>query len=659
MISRHARILLMMVVLLVSLSLCGSAAPIPESWSNPPSAADLGLAEFNEAPSLRELVEKGELPPVADRLPVIEDILVIEPVEEIGVYGGSAVSFDINPNSYASISHPRIPFMFYTDKSASTVIGDIARNYELKNNNTELIIYLRKGLKWSDGYPFTVDDILFWWNDEVNNEDINHWAQSYWTIRGEKADFQKIDDYTLKIVFPQPNPTILSVINYWPTQQGFFFDPAHYMKQFHKKYNPDIVGVAKDKGYETWVQYFEYMKEVGPGQQNPELPVVGPWMLEKRDSTQKVFVRNPYYYAVDPEGNQLPYLDRLVLKIVSELEVGRLDALQGDIDFTSSLEVTDYAMYKKNEAQGNYRIYNWRNNEASTVAFAFNQNCPDAVKAGIFQDVRFRRAMSLAINREEINQFLYMGMAVPSQVTVDPNTSYYEEWWAESYADYDPKAARQLLDEMGLKKDQDGFYLRPDGKALSVDLFARAEYMPVCELVKTYWEDVGVKVNLKTIARELYETRVQASQHDVGVWPVDRMLELRVYSRGTSKYEMGTTSEFGYAIEWDRWYKHKMWEDMGRQGEEPPAGIKPPEEIIELLETMEAWYLAGSDEEYRGLGKKIWSFHAENLYIIGTVARPMQPVLIHNSLCNVAEEAPLSDATSFWKIVYPVQWFKK
>lgn len=662
---RKHKVLSLTLILLLALAQIAIGASFPESWSRNNTAADFGITEFNQAPMLDELVAEGILPPVEERLPVAEDIMVVEPVEEIGIYGGTAVTVAVGPNAWSDASHARIPFMFFTDQNASEILGDIAKDYALENDNRELTIFLREGLKWSDGHPFTVDDIMFWWDDQVNDPEINNPGQSHWIVAGKKPEFIKVDDYTLQIIFPVPNPTIQSIINYWPTQQGNFFDPAHYMKQFHKKYNPAVVEEAAAKGFETWVQYFEHMKDAGPGQQNVELPVLGPWVMEERTTTQKAYVRNPYYYAVDTAGNQLPYLDRWVCRIVSDIEVARLDALQGNIDFSGRiLTSTEFPMYKTNEATGNYRVLNWRSNISATEAFSFNLNHPDEVKREIFQDVRFRRAMSLAINRDEINEFAYLGLAEPTQVTVDSGASYFEDWWGEAYAEYDPETAEQLLDEMGLAKGRDGFRLRPDGRTLSIDFqFPNPDEigMPglalVAELVKDYWEAVGVKVNLRTIAAELFVNRVAAGDVDLGICRADRTSEIRIYTTGKSRFDFD--DEFmGYAVEWAQWKNWQNWNDGGRVGAEPPQGEEPPADVIKHLENLDQWYQVSSDEEYTALAKEIWDFYADKIYLIGTVARPLSPVIINNDLRNVVDQAPFSDDTSWWKLVHPEQWYK-
>lgn len=656
---KFKRVYYFTVLLVFILTICVSAGQIPESWSNPKTAAELGITEFNEAPMLKELVEKGELPPVEERLPVPEDLMVIEPVDRVGEYGGTVTSVAIGPSSWADGSC-YLPWMFFVDQTVSNVVPDVAKSYEFTNDNKELIIHLRKGLRWSDGHPFTVEDILFWWNDVANDPEVNHWTVWSWRLDGINPEFEKIDDYTLKITFPKPNPTIIkAVLSWWRTQQDFFYSPAHHLKQFHAKYNPDVHQVAEEAGYGSWVQFFNDKKAVGPGQQNLDLPVLGPWVLKERTSTEKVFVRNPYYFVVDTEGNQLPYVDKWVIKIKSDAEVAKLDAIQGNLDFAGRiLSANELPMYKQNESVGDYKVYPWESTVSAQIGLAFNVTHPDPEKREIFGDVRFRRAMSLVINRDEINEFAYRGLATPAQATVNPGVPYFEEWWAETYAEYDPERANKILDEMGLERGSDGFRVTPMGRTLIIDMQiptpgsvgGTAQLGTVAELIKAYWEEVGVKVNLKTISRELYQERVDSGVHDVGVWPINTTRDFSAFAFDDD----GTR----YAVEWQQWEVHRVWEETGREGEEPPAGIKPPQHAIEQLERLEAYKSATSEEEMYRIAKEIWNYYAEQLYIIGTVARPVTPVIVSNDLINVPEKAPFSDPSGWWKIAHPEQWFK-
>lgn len=634
----------------------------PEYWAESQTADQQGVKEFHQSPMLDEAVKNGELPPVEERLP--KNPVVRKPYQEIGQYGGTARVASTSPNAYCDITHMRIPNLFTSDTSVTKVISEVAESFELSDDAKKLTVRLREGLKWSDGHPFTTEDIRFWWEDEVLDKDISVWSKGFWILEGKLPEFKVIDKYAVEFTFPKSFQPVKGMLNYWIVQQLNFFDPAHYMKKFHKKYNPDVEKLAKEEGYDNWLQLFYARRDIEPSQKYPETPVLGAWMLESRSSTKKVYVRNPYYWAVDTEGNQLPYIDRLEVNIFSDQEIAVLDAMQGNLDFAGFiLSPSDFAMYKANEDKGDYSVFAWRSANASQATYAFNLNHPDEAKREIFQDVRFRRAMSLAINREEINQFVYQGLATPSQVTVLPGTSYYEDWWATSYADYDPDQANQLLDEMGLKKGSDGFRRRPDGEILTIALSAPSAgeagnpgLDETNDLIAQYWNEVGVKTEFQIVSRELYHTRTSTGQHDVGVFHADRMQELRAYIPGATKFEM--SAELDYANEWAAWHSWKLWNENGQIGNEPSSkGWEPPQDVKDYFTLLDSWYAAQTNEEYKEIAKELWSFHAENLWLIGTVARPLSPVIISNRLHNVPEQLPFSDGTSWWRIAKPAQWY--
>lgn len=656
---KRKKIKVLLILALVSLlSFTMIASSVPESWSNPKSAEDVGITEFNESPMLKELVEQGELESVEERLPQSEAIQVIEPVEGVGEYGGTLTSAAVGPTSWAD-GHYMMPQMFGIAQDQS-VYPQIAKDYELLNNNKELIIYLREGLKWSDGHPFTTDDIMFWWNDMAMNEDINHWTVGNWSLDGIRPEIEQIDEYTIKFTFPEPNPTIVkSALSWWQSMQGYFFMPAHYMKQFHLEYNSDVKETADEEGFDSWVNYFEHMGTYGAGQQNPDLPVLAPWVMESRDTNKIVYVRNPYYYGVDTEGNQLPYIDRWEIKIMSEVEVAKVDALQGNLDIAGRILTTEeFPLYKQNEEKGDYKVHPWQSSVNSQIAFGFNVNNPDEEKSEIYGDVRFRRAISLAVNRDEINEFAFRGLAEPMQVTASPGESYYQEEWAESYAEFDPEKANELLDEMGLEKGRDGFRRMPSGETLVIDfqfptpgsVGGTAQLGKVAELLKDYWEEVGVKTKLKVISRELYEQRIDGASHDVGIWPVNVV-------RRPSALDPRDES-LGVAIKWNEWVEWQDWDKRGRDGEEPAKGIEPPEEVKELFNMLDDRLVAETEEEFYELNKKIYDFYADQLYIIGTVARPLAPVIVSNDLHNLPEQAVFDDPTGWWNITLPQQWYK-
>ncbi|TDO93896.1 peptide/nickel transport system substrate-binding protein [Halanaerobium saccharolyticum] len=657
---KSKKVVFSLVVMIIALmTVTVGAAKIPDSWSDPQTAAEAGITEFNQSPILDKKVESGELPPVEERLPVPEDLQVIEPVEEVGQYGGKVVSTAIGPSTESDGTVMR-PWMFQLDKSMANAVPDIAKSFELTNEAKTLTIHLREGLKWSDGHPFTTEDIIFWWEDVAMHEEVNHWTQWNWKMDGVAPEFTAVDDYTLKIEFPRSNPTIVdTTLTWWRSQQSFFFSPKHYLKQFHADYNPEVEEIAEEKGFGNWVQYFTNKMQVGPVQTNTELPTMGAWVLEDINSSRKTFVRNPYYYKVDTEGNQLPYVDEWEITIKSDAEVAKVDALQGNIDFAARiLTPSEFPMYKQNEEVGNYTTYAYNNPVQAQIGLTFNVNHPEEAKRKVYSNKKFRQAMSVALNRNEINAFAYRGLAEPAQATAKPGAPYFKEEWLDYYAQYDTELAKELLNEIGLdEKDGEGFRVLPNGETLIIDLEipapgsvgGTAQLGQVAELVKAYWEAVGVKVNLKTLSRELYQQRADAGEHDVGVWPVNVTRDINAFGFDSD----GTR----YATKWAQWDTWRMWDETGRKGEEPLKGIEPPEHAKEQLRRIHEYSSAPSQEAMNKMLGDIWQYYMDQTYVIGTVARPMAPAIVADTLHNVPETAPYSNATGAWQITKPEQWF--
>ncbi len=636
----------------------------PAAWDRALTSEEYGITAFSESPLLALLVAEGKLPPVQERLP--KNPLVIEPFEKIGQYGGTLTVASTSVNAYNDITHLRIPNLFRDNPGVSEVIPDIAESFALLDGNSRLVISLREGLKWSDGHPFTAEDIMYWYEYEVLHDDISVWARSFWLVDGEFPLFTKIDDYTVEIQFAAPFRPTMGLLNHWTSQQSNFFSPAHYMKQYHIAFNEleELNELAKEFGYDTWQAHYYSRADLYPGQKYPELPVVGPWMLKERSSTGRIYERNPYFYAVDTEGNQLPYIDRLEVRIISDREVAVLDAMQGNLDIAGFiLSPAEFGMYMQNQQRGDYRVLVWRSANSSEVTYAFNQNHPDPQKRALFNDVRFRQAMSLAIDREEINQFVYQGMGTPSQVTVDPSASYFKPQWAESFAEFDPDSARALLQEIGLTKGRDGFFRGLDGEALTIELHVPSGaqtgtvgFDEVNELVAQYWREVGINTDFRMVSRDLYGVRSTAGEHDITAWHADTTQELRIYMPRLSKFEMGRYLR--YAVKWGQWYTYQNWLAFGEKGPEPGnKGEEPPQFVKEHLATLDSWYKAQTDEEYQSIATKLFDFHAEQLWLIGTVARSLRPIIVTNKLQNMPVSLPFADDNSFWRLARAEQWY--
>lgn len=611
------------------------------------------VARYNESPILAKLVEEGKLPPVEERLP--EEPRIIEPLEEIGQFGGALNVADMDPYNAIDARSLRRHGLFRFSEDCTKIVPDIAKDYEISKDKKTLTIYLRKGLKWSDGADFTVDDILFWWEDIMLNKELNPIVGRFWKPGGKLAGFEKVDDYTLRIHFGVPYPVVTQIGHSFGSGQTALYDPKHYLKKYHIKYNPKADELAKSKGYEHWWELFRVVRNPGYSQWNLDvnLPTLDTYIIKKIALDYQIWERNPYFWQVDPAGNQLPYIDTLIARLYENQEVLNMKVMSGEVDLASfSLLLSDYPLLKESENSGDYHTFMWKSAIGAAVAFAPNQNHPDLVLRKIMQDVRFRQALSLAINREEINEIVCFGLATPRQATILPTCSYYKEKWAKAYAEYDPQKANELLDEMNLKWNRDRKYrLRPDDKPLSVLIEYYAGEGPrtaICELVREYWQKIGIKVALKPEDRGYYNQRENAGLLDIGLWHLDCVTELHVYGQPLSGKMLSLSGGCGWAKQWELWFNTE-----GRKGEEPPKEIKL------FYKDMEDWSLATTEEEYIRLAQKIFNFHAEYLIYIGTIGMFPWPVIAKNDLKNIPKEGWWSWDSNFWIAFEPAQFFFK
>jgi peptide/nickel transport system substrate-binding protein len=461
---------------------------------------------------LSQLVAQGLLPPVDERLP--EEPLVIEPVEEIGQYGGTLNTFATQADHPGDGAYAGGGFetLLKLSRDLSTIIPNIVAAWEYNDDATALTLKLREGMKWSDGEPLDADDWMFWWNDQILDDDLTpRKPLAWWGPGGELMKVVKIDDYTVQWQFAAPYPVATMLIT-GPQGYSTVPKPEHYLKQFHIKYNEEAGDLAKEAGFEFWYQYYQDRASTWTNMSRTVgQPVFTPYLLEQKESNFFLYERNPYYWKVDTAGNQLPYIDQMTTTKVEDLEIYNAKIVSGEADFaTRYSSIENYPLYKESEGKADYRVLLWPTGFGSQPLYQPNQTAKDPVLRQLFRDVRFRRALSMAINREEINETLFFGLGTPRQWTLIESSSIYEPKYGTAYADYDPDQANKLLDEMGLKWDADRKWrLRRDGERLAwtLDLVPTGPMMansvPMSELIKEYWADIGVDISIKTVASEL------------------------------------------------------------------------------------------------------------------------------------------------------------
>lgn len=608
------------------------------------------ISKFNEAPMLAELVKQGKFPPVEQRLP--KSPLVVTPVEEIGQYGGTwrrawlGLSDQWGPNK---ICHEHL-VMF--DKGGTKVLPNIAESWKVSRDAKVYTFKIREGIKWSDGAPLTTDDVMFWYEDFILNKDLTPTVPTWLTAGGKPCKIVKVDTYTFRVEFEQANPLFL--INICKSGGNQFFLPKHYGKQFHIKYTSkeEVEKKAKDAGFQFWYQLFDArVSNSNAWLQNPELPVLHPWRnTTLPTATTMIFERNPYYFKIDPAGNQLPYIDRIAHALVENREVITMKAVAGEIDMqTRHISLPDYTLLMENRAKGNYRVLNWKQGVGSDVMICLNQNVKDPTLRKLFEDRRFRQALSVAINRDEIWKLVYLGMGKPRQCSLISGVAFYDPEWEKMWTEYDPKKANELLDRIGLnKRDRDGFRLRPDGKTLALTITFPSgifgAWSDVLEMVKKYWESVGVKVAIQPVERSLYVTRCNAGDLEIGVWNFDRNAAVM----SDPGRLLGTVTDGPWAPLYGQWYS-----TGGKGGEEPKGDIR---KIYDFWDKAKA---TADEKQRERFFKEIINLHKRNIWMIGIVGELPQPVVVKNNFRNVPDGVIWDDTLRSPKNARPEQFFFK
>jgi peptide/nickel transport system substrate-binding protein len=518
---------------------------------------------------------------------------------------------------------------------------DLASSWEISPDATEYIFHLRQGVKWSDGESFTADDILFWYENMVLNGELFPSFPSWMVIEGEVGLVEKIDDYTVKFTFAGPHGLLLQYLS-MPDGTGPVSYPKHYLSQFH----PDFVAqdqldhLVQEAGLTTWTELYVQkgggIIDSGSRWLNPELPTLHPWMTEvplSPEATQVRLVRNPYFFKVDPEGNQLPYIDYVTYDLASDVETLVLNTIDGEIDMQSrhiGIE-ENRAVLTENMEAGGYHFFETPSSFMNTMIISLNLTHQDPVKREIFQNQDFRIGLSYAINREQIIDLVLYGQGIPYQSAPRPDTALYNEQLATQYLDYDVDLANDYLDRAGYsERDDDGYRLGPDGQRISftMDVITtyRYDWNLMVELVAQDWQRVGVEMQPNIIERaQLYE-RKAANQQDAVVWIGDGGLGSTLEPRYYFPYSV----ESNYAEAWQYWYNNPEHE----LAEEPPMSVQDQMALYDQLKST------ADVEEQNALMAEILQEAADAFYVIGISLPPSGYGVVQDHFYNVPDSMP-------------------
>jgi peptide/nickel transport system substrate-binding protein len=578
---------------------------------------------LKQAPMLDPFVADGTLPPVEERVPL--EPLVVQPVEGIGTYGGTmrrgftGPGDDENGNRYNS--GDKIVFWDYTGTEFRPAL---AKSWEFSDEDRVFTIHLRDGHKWSDGEPFTADDFVFWYEDIYTNEDLVPVPQSSFAINGKQGRIEKVDDLTVNFVFDDPYPLFLTILGGTTfmgsghmTNRGFHggaYAPAHYLKQFHPKYTAqaDIDAMASEENAEDWIALFKIKNQ---WYLNPDLPILGPWRtVEPINTPNWVMERNPFYYEVDPEGNQLPYIDKIQMGLAENLEVLNLRAIAGEYDLQERhTDIAKIPVFLENMEQGNYSVHLDPGAYGSDATLQVNHSYDaDPEVAKWLQNTDFRRALSMGIDRDQLNETFWLGVGSPGNVAPAPSVpqSPGEEWRAK-WATLDVEQANKLLDEIGLtEKDGEGFRMRSDGSGrLRLEIFAiSGAFVPfprIAQSIAQQWQKIGIQLDVSELERSIGFTRMRNNEHQLFMWANDGSELIYAFPRHALPVDPAEAM-MGPLIA--RWFV--------TNGEE---GVAPNDE--NMLAAFDPFNQASSQnkEESDKTAQEIWKIIVDNVFSIGTV----------------------------------------
>ncbi|MAF12252.1 hypothetical protein CMK11_17540 [Candidatus Poribacteria bacterium] len=579
-------------------------------------------AAFQEAPMLLSRVSAGQLPPVAERLP--SDPLMVTPPHQNGPYGGTWTRFATGPQD-VGIVEARFAYdgLVRWDAMAREAIPNLAVSWEVADGGRTYTFRLREGVRWSDGSPFTTDDVVFWYEDVIGNEELTPVVPRDFKRGGATMRLETPDDHTLTFRFAQPNGLFLEKL-----ASGRGYEMARYqrryMSRFHPRYAPvaELEALARESGLDLWTQLFTDRADW----RNVDMPRLWPWVVTQPPPARPaVFERNPYYWKVDPEGNQLPYIDRMTFEIYDG-ETINLKAINGEMGMQARhLQFENYPLFMENRERGGYDVRHWLNGSGGSLVIAPNLNHKDPVLRDLIRDHRFRKALSLAIDRDAANEANYFGIGVPRQMSPPPTSAFYSADLERSHIEHDPARATQLLDDMGLaERDRWGVRLRRDGKPLKLYIETTAMNNRVLELVAGYWTQVGVKTEVKEVARQLFYQRKRALMHDVGVWGgADEQIPVL-----DPRWFIPYSDESIHAIDYARWYRTE-----GARGEKPYPEVRRAIELFWKIEET-----ADRDEQIR-LFAEIARLNEENVWVIGVIGGLPSIYLVSNDFRNVPHVA--------------------
>ncbi len=600
---------------------------------------------------------QADLPPLNDRLP--ENPLVITPTDRPGQQGGTWNHALVGGGSLSMLwRYQAYEPLYRYDPQWTSIIPNVAESYEVSDDSRVYTITLRRGHKWSDGEPYTTEDVRFWYEDIYRDPETPLPDLSYWSSGDTPATLEIIDEVTFRVTFAEPSGFFMQQLA-WANQDHLTRTPAHYLKQFHIRYNENANELAQERGYQSWIALFQ--REHGLDQdnvhfQNSRRPTLNAWMFTSapgEDTERAVAVRNPYYFKIDTEGTQLPYFDRILYQMVSDPEVLVLKALQGEVDMMDQYigTPTNRPVLFDGRERGNYRFYTLRETAANAMVFMLNLNHNDATKNALFNNRDFREAMSISIDRQALIDAVFVGQGAPAQPSIVEGDPLYNERLAKQHTEYDPARANEILDTILPEKDSDGVRLDAEGRRLSI-IFeidqVRSTFIDMFELALPMMREIGIDAQFRSIDRSLWETRVRngrdfdATAHQFGANSgIAAMLDAR--------YFVPFNANAIYAPGWALYYSDPSHSNA----------IEPPEDVRAQQQLYKRLLATGDIDEQNAIMAEILENAADQFLVWGVTMPPDGFGIVRNTMVNTMDDMPNSFGWPTYSPTRPEQFFKE
>ncbi|PZM14671.1 ABC transporter substrate-binding protein [Rhizobium tubonense] len=617
-----------------------------------PAVASGATDRDYEPEYLRPWLRAAQMPPLVDRIPDRPRIVRIKDMgREPGEYGGTV----------RMIIGDQKDIRFMTIYGYARLVGydeklqlqpDILESFEAKDDSV-FTFKIRPGHKWSDGEPFTSDDFRYWWEDVILNKSLTPGGGAL-ELRphGKLPRFEVVDPLTVRYSWQEPNPNFLASLA--APQPLVLAGPGHYLRQFHKKYQDDIrlSALMKDNRVKKWADLHIKMGR-GYRPDNPALPVLDPWRnTTASPAEQYVFERNPFFHRIDENGRQLPYIDRFVLSISqSSIIAAKTGAGESDLQATG-IDFDDYTFLKDAEKRYPVKVDLWKMARGSRVALLPNLNCSDLVWREVFRDVRVRRALSLAIDRHEINQAVFYGLGTESADTILPESPLFKQEYADAWISHDEEQANALLDQAGLQnRDDDGIRLLPDGRRAEITVETAGESTldtDVLELITDHWRRIGIALFTRSSQRDVFRSRAMGGRIMMSIW---YGLDNGVPTADMNPAQLAPTQDD--QLQWPLWGMYYL--SAGTQGTSPDLP-----EATQLVELLKQWGVAPTLDERTAIWQKMLTIYTQQVFSIGLINGTFQPVLRSTKLRNLPNHALYGfDPTCYLGVYMPDTFWMK